>query len=259
MVGFSDSQIFRFLDARLALMNSYEPMNLSNLCPYELMPSPTFSLSCTFNIKIKTMSQLPPIVLECPECGERYLVSRDTEMLSEKAVRYSDGYFIDEKNWRTPLVIGCVTCELGFFPEKGKLVAKPTWEEFDEEWAKIKKAEAPTAGSLALELRARKNMSNVEEIALRSEFWYAGNHTETGRILMGKNKKFQNFWTESLEKLEKLLNSSEEKNLLLKAEINRQLGNFERCIKLLEEIPGDQAQQIVEAAKKQETKVFKLN
>ena len=112
------------------------------------------------------MEHLPPIVLECPECGEKYLVSRYSNLPSEKAILFSDGFFIDDLNWRTPLIIGCVTCELGFFPQNGKIVAEPDWDEFYTVWSEIKKAQPPTPGALALELRARKKMTLFEEVAL---------------------------------------------------------------------------------------------
>lgn len=203
------------------------------------------------------MNHLPPIVLECPECGEKYLVSRESYTPSEHATVYSDGYFMDSVNWRTPLIIGCVTCELGFFPETGKVIAEPaTWEEFNENWSHIKKAEPPTAGSLALELRARRKMKPAEELALRKEFWYSGNHSETGRMLMKKNPKFKKYWIESLEILETLLSENDEKELLLKAEINRQLGNFEKTIQLLSGAKQTIAKGIIEKAGKQDASLF---
>ncbi|MFA9390719.1 MAG: hypothetical protein ACERKD_12980 [Prolixibacteraceae bacterium] len=203
------------------------------------------------------MNQLPPIVLECPECGEKYLISRDSYTPSEKAILFSDGFFIDEISWRTPLIIGCVTCELGFFPQKGKIVAEPeSWEDFNENWAHIKKAEPPTSGSLALELRARKNMDHTDELALRKEFWYSGNHSETGRLLMSKNVKFKKFWIESLEKLEDMLEDNDQKETLLKAEINRQLGNFERCIQLLTNRNEPTAIKIKQKAEAKNTALF---
>lgn len=198
-----------------------------------------------------------PIVLECPECGEQYLISENESGPSDSAVVYSDGYYIDDVNWRTPGIIGCVTCELGFEPGEGKIVDKPDWDTFIEKWSQLKKAEPPTAGALALELRVRKKMDRNFEIALRTEFWYAAIHTETGRLLMSKNKKFKEYWIDSLHKLEALL--SEESEIVLKAEINRQLGNFDTCIKLLENQKDLVSIQIIEKAKEQNVEVFVLN
>ncbi|MGF7141044.1 hypothetical protein [Roseimarinus sediminis] len=205
------------------------------------------------------MNQLPPLVLECPECGERYLISRNQAMPSEKATLYSDGFYIDQVNWRTPLIIGCVTCELGFFPEKGKLIAEPEWDEFNEKWSEIRKAEAPTAGALALELRARRNMNTDEALALRREFWYAGVHSETGRLLMSRNKKFEQFWLNSLEQLEAMTGTESNEALRLKAEMNRQLGRFDQCLELLKNLSDKQSRQIAEKAGKKESGVFILN
>lgn len=205
------------------------------------------------------MSKLPPIVIECPECGERYLISRDSNQPSEEALVFSDGYFFDERNWRTPAIIGCVTCELGFFPHKGKVIATPDWDEFNANWSHIKKVEAPTAGSLALELRARKNMDPEAELAIRKEFWYAALHTETGRLLMGKNEKFRNFWTDSRDKLFALLSGNTPEFLLLKAEIKRQAGCFEECLKLLSGLNTPWALSIKEQASLKNPLLFQLN
>jgi hypothetical protein len=191
--------------------------------------------------------QLPPIVLECPECGERYLISQQNEP-SEKAIIFSDGFFIDEVNWRTPLIIGCLTCELGFFPNKGKYIASPDWDEFNEKWSHIKKAEAPTAGALVLELRARKKLSPDDEKALRTELWYAGNHSETGKKLKEKNPKFNLFLTENIASLENILFPNNTENILLKAEANRQLGHFDKCIGLIDGLKSPISETIKTAA-----------
>ncbi len=200
---------------------------------------------------------LVPIVLECPECGEQYLISKSANEPSSSAVVYSTGYYIDETNWRTPGIIGCVTCELGFTPAEGKVIDEPDWDAFVEKWSQVKKAEPPTAGALALELRVRKKMERDFEISLRTEFWYAAIHTETGRLLMQKNKKFKEYWIDSLTKLESLL--IKESELILKAEINRELGEFDSCIALLEGQSDEHAKQILEKAKAGNAEVFVLN
>lgn len=205
------------------------------------------------------MQKLPPLVMECPECGEQFLISRDSDNPSENATIFSDGFFLDELNWRTPEVIGCVTCELGFFLHEGKLVAEPNWEEYNEKWSHLKKAEPPTAGSLALELRARKNMIFKVESALRKEFWYAGIHSETGRILMGKNEKFKNFWFDSLSKFESMIQENNLDDILLKAECNRQLGHFTECIKLINNTDQKLAQLIKSRAENKDSEVFVVN
>ncbi|MBN2263294.1 MAG: hypothetical protein JW735_10295 [Prolixibacteraceae bacterium] len=175
----------------------------------------------------------PPLVLECPECGERYLIPNPKNKPSESRTVFSDGFFFDEYQWRVPLIIGCVTCELGFFPENGKLIAAPTIDEYNEKWLDTKKAQPPSAGALALELRVRKNLPYDKEIAIRKELWYAGKHTETGRKMIQNNQRFNQFWLESLNQLEKMLPQTDADILLLKAEINRHLGFYDKTISLL--------------------------
>ena len=202
--------------------------------------------------------QLPPIVLECPECGEKYLVANEANLLSEKAILYSDGFYIDEQLWRTPGIIGCVTCELGFCPVKGKIIATPTWDEFYQKWSHLKKAEPPAAGALALELRARRNMDIETEKLIRKEFWYAANHTETGRMLMANNEKFRNFWISSLVRFEEILDSNNPEERITKAEVNRNLGRFETCFSNLEGVSGILPDAIREETLKGNYSVFQI-
>ena len=178
------------------------------------------------------MQNVPPIVLECPECREKYLVIDEPNLPSENAICFSDGFYYDEQTWRTPGIIGCVTCELGFFPKNGKVIATPDWDDFYENWFHIKKAEPPTAGSLALELRARKKIDPVSEKIIRKEFWYSVNHTETGKVLFSRNTKFRDFWMESLTRLEKIMSPDIDVEKIIKAEINRNLGRFDICLEL---------------------------
>jgi hypothetical protein len=182
--------------------------------------------------------QFPPIVLECPSCGEKYLVSNESNILSEKATLFTDGFYFDEQIWRTPGIIGCVTCELGFFPHDGKIIATPDWDDYYLKWGNIKKAEPPSAGALALELRIRRNMNIWTEKVIRKEFWYAANHTETGRALLLNNEKFKNVWINSLTRYEEILDLNNPDEIIIKAEINRNLGRFEICLSLLEGVSG---------------------
>lgn len=200
----------------------------------------------------------PPLVLECPECGERYLIPNPKNKPSESRTVFSDGFFFDEYQWRVPSIIGCVTCELGFFPENGKLIAEPTLDEYNEKWLDTKRAQAPSAGTLALELRVRKCLPVDKELTIRKELWYAGNHTEVGKEMLQKNQRFSQFWLDSLIKLEKLLPQTDVDNLIMKAEINRQFGFFEESISFLADTDNSIGQKIIAEALLQNRKPFIL-
>lgn len=204
------------------------------------------------------IQHLPPIVVECPTCGEKYLISRDAVLFSDKTVLFSDGFFTDEYNWRTPEIIGCVTCELGFLPQNGKIIATPDWEDYYKNWAHLKQAQPPTTGTLVIELRARKNIDPLMELILRKELWYSALHTEAGRALLANNPKFKTFWQASLERLEELFGSTHEDDILLKAEINRQLGRFDKCISLLSQVQTTLALSIKKEASKGNKALFSV-
>ncbi|MCF8361961.1 MAG: hypothetical protein K9G70_04985 [Prolixibacteraceae bacterium] len=174
-------------------------------------------------------------VLECPECGEQYIISAPADSPSETATLFSDGFFIEDGNthWRTPLIIGCVTCELGFMPEKGKQIATGSLDELLEKFPDIKKAMPPTAGTLVLDLRSRMKMETDEETAIRREFWYAARHTEKGQGLLQRNNKFKDFYNQNIEKLIEIMPAKNEHGLLIKAELFRQTGRFQEAIEML--------------------------
>jgi hypothetical protein len=88
----------------------------------------------------------------------------------------------------------------------------------------------PTAGTLVLDLRARLKMNPDEEIAIRRELWYAALHTEKGRGLLERNKKFGAFFNQNIEKLIEIMPTKNEHGLLLKAELFRQSGKFKEAI-----------------------------
>ncbi|MBN1767443.1 MAG: hypothetical protein JXR50_13200 [Prolixibacteraceae bacterium] len=194
-------------------------------------------------------------VLECPECGEQYIVSPRGNLPSEAATLFSDGFFIenDDSNWRTPLIIGCVTCELGFMPQAGKVIAKGSLYELLEKYPGIKKATPPTAGALVLDLRARTKISESEEIAIRRELWYAALHTEKGRALLQCNKKFVAFFHQNLMRLINRVSDT-----LLQAEIYRQTGAFDQCLDLLQNDSETMAKQIGQQANAKNSMVFQI-
>ena len=202
------------------------------------------------------MNSLAPIVIECPTCGEKYLLSRN--LPSEKATFFSDGFFIDEENWRTPGLIACVTCELGFYSENGKIVTEPSWDDFQKYWSHLKKAEAPSASALILELRTRRKMDLKQEKIIRQELWYSVSHTEMGQKLITQNPRFQAFCVDNLNRLENLFSEDNSNELLLKAELNRELGNFEKCIDLLNSEKSSLSGRICEAASNKSDQIFQI-
>ncbi|HKK80816.1 MAG TPA: hypothetical protein VJ909_01125 [Prolixibacteraceae bacterium] len=204
--------------------------------------------------------ETPPAyaVLECPECGEQYIISAPTDSPSETAILFSDGFYIenDDMHWRTPLIIGCITCELGFRPEKGKQVATGTFDELLEKFPGIKKAIPPAAGTLVLDLRARMKMEASEEVAIRREFWYAAQHTDKGRALLQRNKKFGVFYIQNLSKLIEIISTKNEAELLIKAELLRQSEKYNEAILMLQNITSEKARQIEERANAKDSDVF---
>ena len=94
------------------------------------------------------------------------------------------------------------------------------------------------------------------EKILRKELWYSTSHTTAGKNLLENNAKFRNFWNESIVRLESLFDCSKPDEVLLKAEINRQLGRFDQSLELLSSENGNVAEAIRNASLDKNSALF---
>jgi hypothetical protein len=143
------------------------------------------------------------------------------------ATFYSDGFAIGSNLPRISRLVLCPVCNEVFFYDEQEI--NPVFKSEDI----CMDALAPSMDRF-LELLANTGKLSMEnEIYLRKEIWYFGTHHPIGSDEMLNNPSFKMQWIENLEKLEELLQTDNPEHVLLKAEVNRHLGRFTRCLELL--------------------------
>lgn len=195
------------------------------------------------------------ILFECPFCCVTLKNSIRESYNSEEVSEYSDGYIEFENRIPFSKVVQCPACNEVFFYEN--LETQPLCDP-NEICIDIMEPSVDRIFELL------KNASNTPEqlLYLRKEIWYYGTHHPEGSNEILNNPNFKDLWLDNLEILEKILNESDNNQLLLKAEANRHLGRFSRCLELLENYTGDKDIKYIKTIRKKiskgNTEVFEI-
>lgn len=168
------------------------------------------------------------IAFECPYCYVNLSHSIPTIRNTEDAVFYSDGFAIGPNLSRLSKLVQCPVCDEVFFYDALEiqlhLNAKESYTEAVE----------PLMEHYIELLKNSKQFSLDQQIYLRKELWYFGTHHPSGNDELLNNSDFKMQWIENLETLEAILDDENPEQVLIKAEANRHLGRFARCLELLE-------------------------
>jgi hypothetical protein len=93
--------------------------------------------------------------------------------------------------------------------------------------------------------------SNDDEMFIRNMIWWKMNdRVREGKALF-KNPVDEKLWENNLIAIQSLINSFDQNEQITRAEINRNLGQFDGCRKLLETIKNPEMNWLVEAFEKQ--------
>jgi hypothetical protein len=168
------------------------------------------------------------IAFECPYCCVNLSHSIPTIGTTEDAIFYSDGFAIGADLPRSSKLVQCPVCNEVFFYDALE-IQFPLIE--NESYTKTTE---PLMDRYFELLNNTKQLSIDQQIYLRKELWYYGTHHPEGSDALLNNPEFKLQWIENLENLEALLDEENPEQILLKAEANRHLGRFSRCLELLE-------------------------
>lgn len=200
----------------------------------------------------------PDYIISCPYCGEHV---RKQSLISANtfgATFWSDGFMIAPMYPDLPLVVRCRNCR-GFYNANTARVVReiPLNGTYDSgqnaiyiEHLKPEDYPEVLASPLALN-------TDIERY-LRTRYWWEMNHSHR---FHGKSKfRFAVRKKQYVENLLALLGLLDENQMLMKAEILRNLKRFNECIEILntncEE--EDIVRQMLSHANKHNAKIFKL-
>jgi hypothetical protein len=179
----------------------------------------------------------PNYIYKCPKCGN--LISKRSLMSGNTfgAKLFSDGKRIAPMLPDFPNLTKCKKCETIFWLSKLKEIGTYEWNsQKNEEWQRADNADFPEIGDYYNAINSGIAENKEEEINIRHLIWWAYND----RIRKGQNifsdEKDELLWLENIKRLKTLLDESDINQRIMIAEINRNLGDFENCISLIQTI-----------------------
>ena len=188
----------------------------------------TLAMACFIGfILCSTVAAYYPVLIirECPHCKARFVQEDTLSGNTIGAKFYTDGRRYAPMLPEHPWLAKCPVCgglfwvdeteqvDIGFDAAKGKPQVK-----------------APSEKEM-MEFLAGPDLPKDKEIYLRMRVWWAAN--DVWRWLPNPKPAFSKEHVKNLKSLFALLDESNQDQRILKAEIARELGNFEECLLLL--------------------------
>jgi len=172
----------------------------------------------------------PTIIRQCPGCKKGLREFTIGSGNSFGAKWWTDGKMDAPMLPMLPELVKCPHCRWLFWVANAKKLAELSVGANHGKWANAKSMVDPVEEDY-LTAAKEKGVSRKHELYARKRAWWVANDTVRGRpestlVWSGARR-------ENLEKLSALINEQEECDIILKAEIARELGQFEMCAKLL--------------------------
>ena len=189
----------------------------------------TLAMACFIGFVLcSTVAAYMPVLIvrECPHCKAHVVQEETVSGNTIGAKFYTDGKREARMLPDHPAVVKCPVCS-------GQLFWVDEAEEVDVgfEAAEGKpKVLAPTEKELAAYL-TRETLPKEKEFYLRLRVWWIAN--DAWRSVPNPNPAFSKEQVQNLDALSAVLDESLPGHRILKAEIARELGNFDQCLLLL--------------------------
>lgn len=178
--------------------------------------------------------------VECPMCNSFFTIRYFRAGNRAPSIRYSDGQ-TDVTSILNPMpTTHCVFCAFSFtvhlnthkISEKECMIHPNTLEE--------QKMPEPPGGILEGYLNSVRFRSAIvppEEFFLRKHiWWFLNNEKEASGVLF---QQYEKVWEENLKEILKIIDYISLDEPFIKAEAFRNLGLFDQCLEVLENLPAD--------------------
>ena len=186
----------------------------------------------TFVSGALAMTPGPTLIRECPGCAKPLKQFTIGSGNTIGAKSWTDGK-VDAPMFRTgPALVKCPDCQKLFWIEDAKKLAELSWgdDAANAKWDKAKEFLDPVEEDYLTAANAA-GVSREHELHARKQAWWLAN--DASRRRAGNSITWKGVRLENLPKLSALLDEKVEYDVILKAEIARELGQFETCSNLL--------------------------
>ena len=174
----------------------------------------------------------PTIIIACPSCGQyakkKTLISGNTKDI----ILWSDGKRIAPYLPEFPSLVVCKKCDRFYWVEDAKEVAEvPRFSELNNKWKDTEYIEFPTFHQY---YKALESIS--DEFYIRVSIWRSFNDYFRDKKEDEITAEMEQMHNENLIALLKIFDEKDNNELLMKAEVYRNLGQFDAGRELLKRI-----------------------
>jgi hypothetical protein len=203
-------------------------------------------------------------VYQCPKCDQ--LLSKRSLMSGNTfgSIMYSDGKSVSPMMPEFPRLTKCKKCNTLFWIEKAKEVGTYEWHEKEnKKWRNVDEAQFLSIYEYFTALKQKIYTSKEEEIFIRIRIWWEFNDRMRNNDKIFNDDADKALWQDNVNNLLSLLNKKDFNEQIMIAELNRNLGNFELCMEIIDSIKDSELNWLVQAFNKEcaekNTAVIQLN
>ncbi|NTU72720.1 hypothetical protein HGB07_00915 [Candidatus Roizmanbacteria bacterium] len=185
----------------------------------------------------------PTIYRECPSCNKPFTEHSLTSGNTFGAVYWSDGKMDAEMLPEFPAIVKCPDCNNIFWISDATVIGMYDWfrgEDYEEpeEWKKAKSVIDLKIEDYitAIEEKVFSGDDNREEYLRIHLWWLINDLIRYENRQPGLFKQHNDMFRANLKHLDKLLRCKDDDEKLMKAEIARELGEFDLCVNRLEDV-----------------------
>lgn len=179
----------------------------------------------------------PVLIYKCPNCDN---LLRNYSLLSGNTFGtkfFSDGKRISPMLPEFPDLTICKKCGHIFWLSKTKEIgAYSREEEHDLLWEKADNASFLSIDEYFMALKMNVPKRKQQEFFIRQRIWWAFNDRVRNRKPLFNSEEDKSRWESNIAAFIKFLDPEDVNQLILIAELNRNLGNFDICLTIIESL-----------------------
>jgi hypothetical protein len=182
----------------------------------------------------------PNYVYKCPNCGN--LLTKGSLMSGNTfgAKLFSDGKQFAPMLPEFPNLTKCKKCYTIFWLSKLIEIGTYEWGDHNNsEWQNADEAEFLEIDDYFNAINNGIAENEEEELIIRQQIWWAYHDTTRKGQKIFNDKIDELRWKENVKKILSLLDQSDINQRIMMAEINRNLGDFENCINIIQSIDNE--------------------
>jgi len=182
----------------------------------------------------------PEYIYQCSNCenfiSRGSLLSGNT--FSEKL--YSDGKSIAPMLPEFPAITICSRCKNIFWLDKAKEIGSYNiLRPLDEEWSDAEEATFLSIDEYLLALDNKLAGNVEEELYIRLRIWWGFNDRVRNGEELFNNENEKSNWLNNSDRLLELLDYNDVNERIMIADLNRNTGNFKKCLEIINSIESN--------------------